>query len=74
MILLSEHHCRGDGLMLLNCNGLIPMTYSFNGGWLAMMTSGQEIHVDLVGREYRNVIDGEEVTITNFEAKFVLKG
>uniref|UniRef100_F6I3M7 Uncharacterized protein n=1 Tax=Vitis vinifera TaxID=29760 RepID=F6I3M7_VITVI len=38
------------------------------------MTSGQEIHVDFVGREYRNVIDGEEVTITNFEAKFVLRG
>ncbi|RVW97096.1 hypothetical protein CK203_029981 [Vitis vinifera] len=30
-----------------------------------LMTSGQEIHVDLVGREYKNVIDGEEVTITN---------
>ena len=37
-------------------------------------TSGQEIHVDFVGREYRNVIDGEEVTIMNFEAKFVLRG
>ncbi|KAL6335869.1 hypothetical protein AAG906_003494 [Vitis piasezkii] len=34
------HHCRGDGLMLLNCNGLIPVTYSFNGGWLAMMRPG----------------------------------
>ncbi|RVW15260.1 hypothetical protein CK203_081991 [Vitis vinifera] len=64
----------GDGLMLFNCNGLIPMTYSFNGGWLAVMTSGQEIHVDLVGREYRNVIDGENVTITNLEAKFVPRG
>ncbi|WJZ95251.1 hypothetical protein VitviT2T_014035 [Vitis vinifera] len=60
------------GLMLLNCNGLILVTYLFNGGWLA--TSGQEIHVDLVGREYRNVIDGEEVTIMNLEAKFVPKG
>ncbi|RVW94145.1 hypothetical protein CK203_038209 [Vitis vinifera] len=37
-------------------------------------TSGHEIHVDLVGREYRNVIDGENVTITNLEAKFVPKG
>ena len=37
-------------------------------------TSGQEIHVDFVGREYRNVIDGENVTITNLEAKFVPKG
>ncbi|RVW15276.1 hypothetical protein CK203_081988 [Vitis vinifera] len=33
---LSEHHYRGDGLMLFNCNGLIPMTYSFNGRWLAV--------------------------------------
>ncbi|RVW97087.1 hypothetical protein CK203_029988 [Vitis vinifera] len=71
---LSEHHYKGDGLMLFNCNGLIPMTYSFNGGWLAMTTSGQEIYVDLIGREYRNVIDGEKVTITNLEAKFVPRG
>ncbi|KAL6322831.1 hypothetical protein AAG906_020831 [Vitis piasezkii] len=71
---LSEHHYKGVGLMLFNCNGLIPMTYSFNGGWLAVMTSGQEIHVDLVGREYRNVIDGEKVTIMNLEAKFVPRG
>ncbi|KAL6334200.1 hypothetical protein AAG906_006789 [Vitis piasezkii] len=60
--------------MLFNCDGLIPMTYLFNDGWLAITTSGQEIHVDLVGREYRNVIDGEEVTITNLEAKFVPRG
>ncbi|RVW97093.1 hypothetical protein CK203_029982 [Vitis vinifera] len=74
---LSEHHYRGDGLMLFNCNGLIPMTYSFNGRWLAVtvtITSGQEIHADLVSREYRKVIDGENVTITNLEAKFVPKG
>ncbi|RVW96393.1 hypothetical protein CK203_029678 [Vitis vinifera] len=37
-------------------------------------TSGQEIHVDIFGLEYRNVIDGEEVTITNLEAKFVPRG
>ncbi|RVW38377.1 hypothetical protein CK203_090307 [Vitis vinifera] len=37
-------------------------------------TSGQEIHVDLVGREYKNMIDGEEVTITNLKAKFVPRG
>ncbi|RVW97091.1 hypothetical protein CK203_029984 [Vitis vinifera] len=70
----SEHHYRGDGLMLFNCNGLIPMTYSFNGRWLAVTTFGQEIHADLVGRELRKVIDGENVTITNLEAKFVPKG
>ncbi|RVW97089.1 hypothetical protein CK203_029986 [Vitis vinifera] len=69
---LSEHHYKGDGLMLFNCNGLIPMTYSFNGGWLE--TFGQEIHADLVGRELRKVIDGENVTITNLEAKFVPRG
>ncbi|CBI39070.3 unnamed protein product, partial [Vitis vinifera] len=34
---LSEHHCREVGLMLFNCDGLIPVTYSFNGGWLAVM-------------------------------------
>ncbi|RVW38376.1 hypothetical protein CK203_090306 [Vitis vinifera] len=33
--------------------------------------SGQEIHVDLVGREYMNMIDGEEVTIMSHEAKIV---
>ncbi|RVW96418.1 hypothetical protein CK203_029682 [Vitis vinifera] len=52
---------RGDGLMLFNYNEFIP-------------TSAQEIHLDLFGREYRNVIDGEEVTITNLEAKFVPRG
>ncbi|KAJ9692987.1 hypothetical protein PVL29_011904 [Vitis rotundifolia] len=66
---LSKHHYRKVGLMLFNCDGLIFVTYSFNGGWLAVM-----IHVDLVAQEYRNVIDGEEVTITNLEAKFVPKG
>ena len=75
--------------MLFNCNGLILVTYLFNGGWLAVtiyhchhnhvsifffQTSGQEIHVDLVGQEYRNVIDEEEVTIMNLEAKFMPKG
>ncbi|RVW97160.1 hypothetical protein CK203_029978 [Vitis vinifera] len=60
---LSGLHCREVRLTLFNCDRLIPMTYSFNGGWLA--TSGKEIHVDLVGREYRNVIDGKEVKITN---------
>ncbi|KAL6336007.1 hypothetical protein AAG906_003634 [Vitis piasezkii] len=79
---LSEHHCREVGLILVNCKGLILLTYSFNGEWLAMMcffffffqTSGQEIHVDLFGREYKNVIDGEDVTITNLKAKFVPRG
>ena len=32
-----EHHCREVGLMLFNCDGLIPVTFSFNGGWLAVM-------------------------------------
>ncbi|RVW97090.1 hypothetical protein CK203_029987 [Vitis vinifera] len=62
---LSEHHYRGDGLMLFNCNELIPMTYSH---------LAKKFHADLVGREYRKVIDGENVMITNLEAKFVPKG
>ncbi|KAJ9692988.1 hypothetical protein PVL29_011905 [Vitis rotundifolia] len=71
---LREHHCREVGLMSFNSDGLILVTYSFNGGWLPVTTSSQEIHVDLVGREYRNVIDENEATITNLEAKFVPKG
>ncbi|RVW15277.1 hypothetical protein CK203_081989 [Vitis vinifera] len=42
--------------------------------WLAVTTFGQEIHADLVGRELRRVIDGENVTITNLEAEFVPRG
>ncbi|RVW15281.1 hypothetical protein CK203_081986 [Vitis vinifera] len=38
------------------------------------MTSGKEIHIDLVGQEYRNVIDGEGVTITSLKAKFMPMG
>ncbi|RVW97092.1 hypothetical protein CK203_029985 [Vitis vinifera] len=68
---LSEPHYRGDGLMLFNCNGLIPMTYSFNSRWLRHLA--KKFHADLVGREYRKVIDGENVIITNLEAKFVPK-
>ncbi|KAJ9697471.1 hypothetical protein PVL29_009335 [Vitis rotundifolia] len=66
---LSEHHCIEVRLMLFNYDELIPVTYSLNDGWLAVM-----IHVDLVGQEYRNVIDGEKVTIMNLEAKFVPRG
>ncbi|KAJ9707396.1 hypothetical protein PVL29_002421 [Vitis rotundifolia] len=96
---LSQNHCTEVDLMLFNCDGLLHVEYSFNGGWLAItihfykhnfyhfyphvtsgfsifffQTFGQVIHIDFVGREYRNVIDGEEVTITNLEAKFVPKG
>ncbi|KAL6334499.1 hypothetical protein AAG906_016046 [Vitis piasezkii] len=65
---LSQHHCTEVDLMLFNCNGLLSVEYSFNGGWLSF---GKEIHVDLSMAEYRDVIDGEEVSITKLKAKFV---
>ncbi|WJZ95332.1 hypothetical protein VitviT2T_014108 [Vitis vinifera] len=33
---LSQHHCTEVDLMLFNCNGLLSVEYSFNGGWLAI--------------------------------------
>lgn len=33
---LSHYHCREVGLMLFDCDGLIPVNYAFNGGWLAV--------------------------------------
>ncbi|RVW97151.1 hypothetical protein CK203_029977 [Vitis vinifera] len=65
---LSQHHYTEVDLMLFNYNGLLPVDYSFNSGWLS---SGKEIHVDLSMREYMDVIDGEEISITKLKAKFV---
>ena len=32
---LSQNHCTEVDLMLFHCDGLLPVEYSFNGGWLA---------------------------------------
>ncbi|RVX16998.1 hypothetical protein CK203_003163 [Vitis vinifera] len=68
---LSQNHCTEVDLMLFHCDGLLPVKYSFNGGWLATTTSGREIHVDLTMGEFTNVIDGMEVSISKLKAKFV---
>ncbi|KAL6335320.1 hypothetical protein AAG906_029562 [Vitis piasezkii] len=68
---LSQNHCTEVDLMLFHCDGLLPVEYSFNGGWLATTTSGREIHVDLTMGEFTNVIDGVEVSISKLKAKFV---
>ncbi|KAJ9692036.1 hypothetical protein PVL29_011234 [Vitis rotundifolia] len=68
---LSQNHCTEVDLMLFNCDGLLSVEYSFNGEWLAIMTSGREIHVDLAMGGYMDAIDGVEVSISNLKAKFV---
>ncbi|CBI35935.3 uncharacterized protein LOC104880211 [Vitis vinifera] len=68
---LSQNHCTEVDLMLFHCDGLLPVEYSFNGGWLATTISGREIHVDLTMGEYTDVIDGVEVSISKLKAKFV---
>ncbi|RVW15232.1 hypothetical protein CK203_081982 [Vitis vinifera] len=59
------------------------MEYSFNGKRRndnlnisrkvgnMIVSSGKEIHVDLSMREYMDVIDGDEISITKLKAKFV---
>ncbi|KAJ9707395.1 hypothetical protein PVL29_002420 [Vitis rotundifolia] len=51
-------------LLLFNCDGLLLVEYSFNGGC-------RKIHVDLAMGEYTDVIDGVEVSISKLKAKFV---
>ncbi|KAJ9692033.1 hypothetical protein PVL29_011231 [Vitis rotundifolia] len=56
---LRADDCENVPLMVFDCNGIFPVDYSFNGGWSAVTTFGQKIHVDLIGQEYKNVIDEE---------------